>query len=68
MTFWTLVLLFLVLFAAGPWWPYSRGWGMTPAAIVLALLLAWLAAIWVGGVPFAWPWTPALTPPPDLPT
>jgi hypothetical protein len=48
-------LLFLVLFAAGPWWPYSRSWGPAPAAILLVLLLVWLAAIWVGRVPFAWP-------------
>lgn len=68
MAFWTLLLLFLALFAAGPWWPHSRGWGATPAAILLVVLLAWLAAIWVGGVAFEWPWTPTLTPPPDLPT
>jgi hypothetical protein len=64
--FWTLALLFLALAAAGPWWPFSRGFGFTPAAFVLALLLAWLAVVWIGWLPFAWPWTAALRAP-DLP-
>jgi len=56
LAFWTLMLLFLALLAAGPWWPYSRGWGMRPAAAVLGLLAVWLVVLWVGVVPFSWPW------------
>lgn len=66
LAFWTLFLLFLVLLADGPWWPYSRGWGATPAAVILGILLVWLIVILVGGVPFAWPWAATVTAP-DLP-
>ncbi len=37
--FWLSVLFFVLLIFAGPWWPYSRGWGFAPAGALLAALL-----------------------------
>ena len=54
--FWLLILLFLVLVAVGPWWPFSRGWGYTPLAALVGLLLVWMLAVWPGWVAFFWPW------------
>lgn len=56
MGFWVLVVLFLLLLAAGPWWPYSRSWGYWPGGFILGLLILWLALLWMGMVLFYWPW------------
>jgi hypothetical protein len=44
-----LVILIVVLIAAVPAWPYSRGWGYYPSgglgAIVLVLLILWLLGV-----------------------
>jgi hypothetical protein len=61
--FWLLLVLFVLLLATGPWWPYSRGWGYGPASVLLTALLVWLAVIWLGWIAFLWPWA-AATPPP----
>jgi hypothetical protein len=64
--FYVLVLLLLALLLAGPWWPYSRGWGFTPAGVILAGLLLWALIAWFAFIPFAWPWAVAVRGP-DLP-
>lgn len=43
-----LVILFLLLIAAIPAWPYSRGWGYFPSGIVGLLLLILLIALLLG--------------------
>jgi hypothetical protein len=43
-----LVILFLLLIAAIPAWPYSRGWGYFPSGIVGLLLLILLVALLLG--------------------
>ncbi|HEV7263894.1 MAG TPA: DUF3309 family protein [Falsiroseomonas sp.] len=64
--FYVLVLLVLALLLAGPWWPYSRRWGFTPAGVILAGLLLWALIAWLAFIPFAWPWAVAARGP-DLP-
>ena len=51
MTIWLIVLLllFLVLIAAVPVWPHSRGWGISPISIVIALILLVLL-LWALGI------------------
>lgn len=43
------VLIIILLVAAIPTWPYSRGWGYAPggglAAILLIVLLLWLLGV-----------------------
>lgn len=40
----TLLIVVLVLAIVGmlPSWPHSKGWGWSPAAIVLVILVVWL--------------------------
>jgi hypothetical protein len=64
--FWVMILLFVLLLATGPWWPYSGGWGYAPAGILLVALLVWLLVAWLGWVAFFWPWMGA-PPPPAVP-
>ena len=44
-----LILLVVLLIAAVPRWPYSAGWGYSPAgllaAVILILLILWLLGI-----------------------
>lgn len=56
--FWLLVLLFILLIFAVPWWPYSRTWGYRPVSILLAVLLIWLLLVWIGWVAVTWPESP----------
>jgi hypothetical protein len=65
--FWLLLGLFLLLLIAGPWWPYSRGWGYFPVVVVLVLLLFWLLLIWLGWVAVLFPWAPGPPPPGIVP-
>ena len=59
--FWILVLLFVLLILAMPWWPYSRRWNYRAAGLVVAAALVWLLLIWLGWIALAWPWpSPAL--------
>jgi hypothetical protein len=53
--FWLALVLFLLFLASGPWWPYSRGWGAAPAAVILTALLLWLLLGWFGWVAISWP-------------
>lgn len=62
--FWILVLLILLLLAAIPRWPYSRGWGYTPLGVVAAATILWLVLIWLGFILLALPWGVAPAPPP----
>jgi len=63
MAFWILALLCVALLAAGPWWPYSRGWGFAPIGVALAALLLWLLILWMGWVPYLQPFTPTMVRP-----
>lgn len=59
--FWILVVLIVLVVASIPTYPYSRGWGIGPLGILLALLIIWLVLIYAGTVTFDWPWvTPAV--------
>jgi hypothetical protein len=50
MLFWILIILLVVLLvAAVPTWPYSSGWGYSPAG-VLAVILLVLLVLWLTGV------------------
>ncbi|HTL56731.1 MAG TPA: DUF3309 family protein [Candidatus Limnocylindrales bacterium] len=44
-----LVILIVLLIAAVPAWPYSRGWGYAPSgglgAILLVILILWLLGV-----------------------
>ncbi|MDP9369231.1 MAG: DUF3309 domain-containing protein [Chloroflexota bacterium] len=53
--FWLLfwVLLVVLIFAAWPTWPYSRGWGYYPAGGIATVLLAFLALWWLGVIAVA---------------
>lgn len=44
-----LIVLFLLLLAALPMWPYSRGWGYAPGGL-LGFLLVVLLILWIAGV------------------
>ena len=48
---WLIILILLVLLLAGsaPVWPYSRGWGYSPAG-VLAFIVVVLLVLWLLGV------------------
>jgi hypothetical protein len=56
--FWMLLILFVLLVAAIPVYPYSRGWGYRPGGFLLALFFIWLIVIYFGIVAFWWPWAP----------
>jgi Protein of unknown function (DUF3309) len=61
-----MILLSLLLVAVGPWWPFSRGWGYTPLAGLVGMLLVWMLVVWLGWVAFIWPWQ-GLPPPAAVP-
>lgn len=42
------VLLIVLIVAAWPAWPYSRGWGYGPAGWIAAVLLVLIALWWLG--------------------
>jgi hypothetical protein len=44
-----LVVLLILLVAAVPAWPYSGGWGYSPAGVLAALLVV-LLLLWAFGV------------------
>ena len=48
---WLLVaLIVLLLLAAVPAWPYSRGWGWGPSGILGFLLLVLIIALIIGAI------------------
>ncbi len=49
--FWLIVVILLVLLiiASVPRWPYSAGWGYSPAGVLAAILLV-LLILWLLGV------------------
>ncbi|WP_029032540.1 DUF3309 family protein [Salinarimonas rosea] len=57
--FWILLLLLVVLLAVVPAWPYSRGWGYTPAGTLLGVVILFFVFVWLGWIVFAWPWAAA---------
>ena len=46
-----LILLLVLLFAAAPAWPYSRGWGYYPSGMLGTVLLLVIVLIVLGRVP-----------------
>lgn len=58
-----MILLFLALVAVGPWWPFNRGWGRTPLAALVGMLLVWALVVWRGWAGFFWPWVGVPGPP-----
>ncbi len=51
-----LAILVLLIVALVPVWPYSARWGITPAMVVLVLLIVWILVLMFGWVAFTWPW------------
>lgn len=45
-----LILLFVLLFAAAPAWPYSRGWGYYPSGALGTILLVVVVLMLLGYV------------------
>lgn len=43
-----IVLLVLLLLAAVPAWPYSRGWGYAPSGLLTLLLLILIIMVFTG--------------------
>jgi hypothetical protein len=43
------ILLVVILIASVPAWPYSSGWGYSPAGVIAAVLLV-LLLLWLFGV------------------
>jgi hypothetical protein len=60
--FWILVLLIILVLAALPSWPYSRGWGVGPVGILLVLLIIWLVLVYLGTVTLTFPWATSVAP------
>jgi hypothetical protein len=60
--FWLLLILLILLTAALPIYPYSRGWGYLPLVGILALLFIWMFVIWMGWLALVWPWSPVSAP------
>lgn len=50
-----LIVLILLLVGAGPWYPYSAGWGYTPMGIVGVVLII-VVLIWLLGGPHRYWW------------
>lgn len=46
-----LILLILILFGSGPWYPYSRGWGYRPVGGVGLLLIVIIILLLMGHIP-----------------
>lgn len=44
------IILILLLIAALPTWPYSRGWGYYPGGILAVILIIFLILVLFGGV------------------
>ena len=47
-----LILLVILLFAAVPSWPYSRGWGYYPSGIVGVILIVFIVLLLLGQLNF----------------
>jgi hypothetical protein len=47
-----LILLIILLLAAVPAWPYSRGWGYYPSGALGTILLILIALMLIGYLPF----------------
>lgn len=62
---WTLLLIILVLMAAGsaPAWPYSRSWGYAPSGLLGTLLAILIVLMLLQVVPFGFGPGPGLTGP-----
>jgi hypothetical protein len=45
-----IIILILVLLAALPTWPYSRGWGYAPSGIVGLVVIIVLVLLLTGGI------------------
>ena len=43
-----IVILFLLLVATGPWYPYSRSWGYGPSGLLTILLVVLLLYFLLG--------------------
>jgi hypothetical protein len=46
-----LILLIVLLFGTGPWYPYSRSWGYQPMGVVGILLILLLVLLIAGALP-----------------
>lgn len=49
MTLILLILVLVLLFGTGPWYPYSQSWGYTPFGTVLVILLLVLLVLFLTG-------------------
>jgi hypothetical protein len=47
-----LILLIVLLLAAVPTWPYSRGWGYYPSGTLGTILLILIVLMLIGYLPF----------------
>jgi hypothetical protein len=47
-----LILLIVLLLAAVPAWPYSRGWGYYPSGTLGTILLILIVLMLIGYIPF----------------
>jgi hypothetical protein len=47
-----LILLIILLLAAFPAWPYSRGWGYYPSGTLGTILLILVVLMLIGYIPF----------------
>jgi hypothetical protein len=47
-----LILLIVLLLAAVPAWPYSRGWGYYPSGALGTILLILIVLMLIGYIPF----------------
>jgi hypothetical protein len=45
-----IIILILVLLAALPTWPYSRGWGYAPSGVVGLVVIVVLVLLLTGGI------------------
>jgi hypothetical protein len=65
--FWLAAILFVLLLATIPVYPYNRSWGYLPLLVTLGLLLALGLLVWLNALFVTWPWAgpPAATVPGD---
>ncbi len=59
--FFLALVLFVLLLATIPVYPYNRAWGYIPLLVTLGLLLTLALLVWLNAVLVTWPW---MGPPP----
>ncbi|MEJ2375894.1 MAG: DUF3309 family protein [Pseudolabrys sp.] len=53
--FWVMLILFALMLAAVPTWPYSRSWGYGASGGAFVALLLILGLFWFGFLAVWWP-------------